>query len=174
MTLNLEAGKTEAMVISLDPRETAGKATPHIHINHEPVLYTKNPTMLGVTKDPQLNFTEHARLAASNMAKRNSILATLSGKDWGLLANDLRHLYTSYVRPGGCYGAGVFFHFLSDSSAKKLESANYTAARAITGAPKGSPAAATCREAGLPKLRFNPTSASTASHQTGERSATSD
>ena len=66
-------------------------------------------------------------------------------------AKDLAHLYKSYVRPGGLYGAGVYFHFLSDSASAKLKCENYNAAM-CDGAPRGAPAAPTRREAGLPNL----------------------
>ena len=108
---------------------------------------------LGITLDPQLNFTEHTKQAIKKMQNRTKILLALSGKDWGLKAKDLRQLYDGYVRPSGTYGVGVFFPFLSDTSAASIESSNYAAARIIVGAPAGSPARQTRTEAGLPRIR---------------------
>ena len=137
--INMDAGKTEAMVFSLDPRETAEKTRPSLHIDGVPVGHTKHPVTQGITLDPQVTFTEHARLAKKSMSSRNNILRSLSGKNWGLLSADLRHLYKAYVRPAGMYGSGAYYNFLGDSAKKNLEVTNSEAARAITGAPKGSP-----------------------------------
>ena len=189
----------EAMFFSLDPRETAGKTRPPLHIDGVPVGYTKHPVTLGITLDPQVTSTEHARLAKKRMSSRNNILRYLSGKNWGLLSVDLRHLYKAYVRPGGMYGSGVwtssssewtsasllvwetglpfgapviaraaslfvtsrFFlaespkkWILGDSAKKNLEVTNNDAARAITGAPKGSPVFQTRREADVHSLEL--------------------
>ena len=154
MEVNLDRGKTEAMVVSLDPRETAGKAQPPLFMNGKGIGYNKNPVILGVTLDPQMNFTEHATSAKTKLRKRCNIIAALSGKNWGLKAKDLAHLYKAYVRPGGLYGAGVYYHFLGDTAAAKLESENYQAARCIVGAPRSAPALQTRREAGIPSLRI--------------------
>ena len=120
MEINLDAGKTEALVISLDPRETAGKSQPLLKIYDKQVNYSKNPVSLGTTLDPQLNFTEHTKQAKKKMQNRTKILSSLSGKDWGLTAKDLRQLYNGYVRPSGTYGVGVFFPFVSDPSAASI------------------------------------------------------
>jgi ribonuclease HI len=64
----------------------------------------------------------------------------------------LRALYVGYARPAALYAAGVWFPFLAPTHVARLESANYAAARVITGAPAGSNAIATCRETGLMPL----------------------
>ena len=64
----------------------------------------------------------------------------------------LRTLYASYARPAALYASGVWFPFLARTHASRLESANYAAARVITGAPVGSNAKATCQEAGVLSL----------------------
>ena len=80
MEVNLDRGKTEAMVVSLDPRETAGKAQPPLFMNGKSIGYNKNPVILGVTLDPQMNFTEHATSAKTKLRKRCNIIAALSRK----------------------------------------------------------------------------------------------
>ena len=135
----MDAGKIEAMFFSLDPRETAGKARLPLHTDGVAVGYTEHPVTLGISLDPEVAFTEHGRLTKKRMSSRNNILRSLSGKKWGLFSADLRHLYKAYVRPGGIYGSGVYYHFLGDSAKKNLEVTNNDAACAITGAPKGSP-----------------------------------
>ena len=71
------------------------------------ICYNKNPVILGVTLDPQINFTEHAPSAKVKLRKRCNIIAAFSGKNWGLKAKDLADLYKAYGRPGDLYGAGV-------------------------------------------------------------------
>ena len=100
MEVNLDRGKTESMAVSVDPRETAGKAQPPLFMNGKSIGYNKNPVILGVTLDPQMNLTEHATSAKTKLRKRCNIIAALSGKNWGLKAKDLAHLYKAYVHPG--------------------------------------------------------------------------
>ena len=68
-------------------------------------------------------------------------------------ATDLKRLYRAYVRPGGLYAAEVWGAFTADSHIAHLETCNNMAARAITGAPKGSPAAQTRAEIALTTIR---------------------
>ena len=144
MTINLNPGKTEALCISLHPRVTARKATPYVHINNTMIRYNKNPYIFGITFDSQLSFNAQAKKSADKLKKRTRILQALAGRNWGLTAIDLTTLYKNYARSGGTYASGVWFNFLADSWADKLESANYQAARVITGIPRGSPIHPTC------------------------------
>ena len=151
------ASKTEALVISLDPRETAGKAKPPLRLAGDTVKYSsdlqrKGPEILGITFDSQLRFTEQTATARSKLKTRTKIIQALAGTDWGMQGSVLRHLFNAYARPGGLYAAGVWYSFTSQTNRDKLESLNYQVARIITGAPKGSNAVATCREAQLPPI----------------------
>ena len=94
-----------------------------------------------------------ARLRASLSDRRGIYSTRLKFCSWGLTAIDLTTLYKTYVRSGGTYASVVWFKFLADSWAEKLESANYQAARVITGIPRGPPIHPTCMEAGLPPIR---------------------
>ena len=57
------------------------------------------------------------------------------------------------MRPAGAYAAGAWWPFTSRTNQDKLESANYMAARVISGAFAGTNAAATVQEVGLPPFR---------------------
>ena len=48
----------------------------------------------------------------------------------------------------------MYYHFLGDTAAAKLEFENYQAARCIVGAPRSAPAMQTRREAEIPSLRI--------------------
>ena len=144
--------KTEAVVVTTDPRQVNGKCQPPLAINDQQIRYTAAPEILGVTVDSQLRFTAHARDARAKFFARTNIIKALTGTTWGADERTLRALYVGYARPAALYAAGVWFPFLAPTHATRLESANYAAARIITGAPAGSNAIATCREAGLMPL----------------------
>ena len=145
--------KTEAVVVSLDPRETAGTAQPPITLLEMKIDYKKKVTILGVQIDSQLRFGNHAQKARKKLHKRNQMIQALAGRDWGMSATDLKKLYRAYVRPGGLDEAEVWGAFTADSHIAHLETCNNMAARAITGAPKGSPAAQTRAEIALTTIR---------------------
>ena len=145
--------KTEALVFSVDPRETSGKAQPNLMLLGKPVPFSKEATVLGIKRDSQVRFGAQTTAAVKKMSRRCQILQALSGKDWGPTAADVRRLYESYVRPGGLYGAGVWGSFLAETQMKKLETCNNRAARIITGLPRDSPVGPTRMEADLPPLR---------------------
>ena len=139
--LKVCASKTEALVISLDPRETAGKAKPPLRPAGDTVKYSsdlqrKGPEILGITFDSQLRFTEQTVTACSKLKSRTKIIQAVAGTDWGMQGSVFRHLFNAYARPGGLYAAGVWYSFTSQTNRDKLESLNYQVARIITGAPK--------------------------------------
>lgn len=146
--------KTIGTVISSDCNEFNGKCCPALLLDNVPITYKPDLTILGVRIDSQLRFTEHALQSEKQLKARINILKALAGTTWGSDEDTLRQLYVSYARPGALYAAGIWFPFLANSNAQRLESANYSAARVITGAPAGTNAAATLREAEIPPLNL--------------------
>lgn len=144
--------KTEAIVFTVDPAQVNGKCQPSLNLSGTQLTYNATPTILGVKFDSQLRFNAQAQKAATTMAGRVNILRALAGTSWGCDEATLRSLYVGYARPAALYAAGVWYPFLSRTHTNRLESLNYAAARVITGAPRGSNAVATCREAGLAPL----------------------
>ena len=142
--------KTVAMVISTDPREVNGKARPPLHLGGQQI-YSPTVTILGVEVDSQLTFTHHAKTAADKLRRRCNVFRMVAAKSWGANTQTLRHLYTSFVRPAGMYGAGVWLPFTAGATRDKLETVNSGAARTITGVAAGSRTATTlCDEETLP------------------------
>ena len=92
-------------------------------------------------------------MARKKLHQRNRILQTLAGKNWGLRASSLHHLYRTYVRPGGLYASEVWGAFTAETHLSNLEACNNRAARIITGAPAGSPALATKSECDMTTIR---------------------
>ena len=129
-------------MISLDPRETAGKAVPELMMDNTRIRSEKQATILGVSIDSQLTFTSHCQNMAKKISKRTQVLSALAGKNWGIVANNLRSVYCSYVRPGGLYASEIWGPFLARTNINRLEVVNNRAAAIITGTPRGSPASA--------------------------------
>ena len=152
--LSLSKEKTEALVISTDPREVNGKARPALHLDGQQVKFNPNPTILGVKLDSQLTFTPHTLDVAAKMKRRCSALRAIAARDWGADTHTLRQVASAFVVPAGLYAAGAWWPFTAASTRQKLESANYLAARTISGVGAGSRAATTCRDAGLPPLEI--------------------
>ena len=147
--LSIAPDKTEALLVSTHPAENKAKLRPPINICGAPVDYRETIKILGVSLDSTLTLAPHAREAAKKMRSRCGALSAIAAKKWGAATDALRSLYEGYVRPAGSYAAGAWWPFLSKANADRLESATYTAARIITGAPVGSNAAALVSEAGL-------------------------
>ena len=147
--IGIAAEKTEALVVSVDPCQVNAKVQPRLVLNGTVLRYNPQPKILGVTLDSQLRFGPHARLATKRLDSRLNICKALSGTTWGADERTLRDTYVGYVRPAAMYAAGVWMPFLSACHVNRLEAKNNAAARTIVGAPAGSNAVATCREAGL-------------------------
>ena len=101
----ISAEKTQAMVISVDPKDR--KCQPTLFLNHQKIKYSKKLTIPRTTIDSQLRFTDQMKMAKAKLIRRNNMLTSLGGRDWRLTGADIRRLYNSYVRPGGAYAVEV-------------------------------------------------------------------
>ena len=111
-------------------------------------------TILGTTIDSQLRFTDHMKTSKAKLSRRNNMLKSLGGKEWGLAAVDSRRLYkSSYVRPGRANTWEVWERFLSVSVWSHIETANTLAAWIISGVRRGTPVEVSLTEAGLTTLK---------------------
>ena len=144
--------KSWALTLTCDPSETKGKATPPLTLDGASVDYDPGPTILGVRLDSQLRFGQQAAAAARKLRGRSSVLQALAARKWGACASVLHRVYTSYVRPAGLYAGGVWYSFLEPTHRRKLESANYRAARLIAGVAAGARTETLVRDVGLPPL----------------------
>ena len=62
--------KTEAMMFSLDPKETECKCQPKLSLLQEEVKYKKHPQILGVDYDPHCTFNKQAETATRTIKSR--------------------------------------------------------------------------------------------------------
>ena len=146
--LKIAPDKSQALLATLDPSENIRTAPP-ISIGGRIIPYGKTLKILGVQLDSQARSTAQAEAAGEKMKQRTRVLQALAGASWGPSPLTLRQLYEQFVRPSGLYGAGHWFHYLSETNRKSLQRTENACARIIVGAPRGSPAEATTREAGL-------------------------
>ena len=152
--LEISVEKTEAVVISLDPREVNGKCRPQMSLAGQAISYNPTPSILGVVLDSQLTFGHQALLASEKMKRRLNILRAVAARSWGADTTTLRRIYTAFIRPAGMYAAGIWWSFASATSRQRIESVNYAAARTITGVGAGSRAATTIMDASLPPMEL--------------------
>ena len=117
---------------------------PEIRFNNIPVMRVNDHKHLGIILDSKLSFSTHIKSAISKTRKGIGLLRYLSGY---LPMHTLNELFKLYVRPHLDYG-DVIYHVPSkvcDFSSnitlptlmEKLESVQYSAARAITGTWRG-------------------------------------
>ena len=117
---------------------------PEIRFNNIPVMRVDDHKHLGIILDSKLSFSTHIKSAISKTRKGIGLLRYLSRY---LPMHTLNELYKLYVRPHLDYG-DVIYHipakvcdFSSNitlpSLMEKLESVQYSAARAITGTWRG-------------------------------------
>ena len=147
--VSLAPGKTEAVLLTCDPRQVNNKIAPALVLAGEPVAYNPRPRILGVTFDSQVSFGPQAAEAARRLRRRSAVLTALAARSWGAQTATLRRVYTAFARPAAMYAAGVWLPFSSPSYRARLERANYAAARTITGVSAGARASVVVRDAGL-------------------------
>ena len=135
--LQLNIGKCETTLFTTSTMES--KHVPHLLLKNTPIANNKNPTFLGVTFDRSLSFNAHVKKIQSKMKKRNQVIQTLRGRDWGLKQQDMRQVYITYIRSAAEYCTGAWGASLSKTQMEKIEVAERASARVITNCTKSTP-----------------------------------
>ena len=151
--LQLAPEKTEALLVTVDPRQNNAKCRPPLQLCGTDVNYVRELKVLGVTIDSQLTMACQAKAAADKIRSRNRVLASIAARSWGADTDCLRHVYTSFGRPAGLYAAGAWMPYTSPTQEAHVQRADNEAARIITGLPAKTNAAVALREAGLGPAR---------------------
>ena len=107
---------------------------PSVFFNDTIVERSTNQKHLGIHLDEKLDFNAHIKEKISKAYRGIGIIKKLQSK---LPRNALLTIYKSFIRPHLDYGDIVYNQPTNDSFCKNLESAQYNAALAITGAIKG-------------------------------------
>ena len=100
--------------------------------------------------DKKLNFKEHLKKVESEVSKTISIICKLQNI---LPRSALLIIYKSFIRPHLDYGDIIYDKAFNESSQAKLESLQYNATLAITGAIRGSSTEKSFEELGLESLK---------------------
>ena len=124
---------------------------PPLTFNNIPVALTNSQKHLGMQLDSKLNFEEHLSKVESKVNKTIGIIRKLQNV---LSRQALITIYKSFVRPHLDYGDIIYDKAFNESFHAKLESLQYNAALAITGAIRGSSSEKVYEELGLETLKL--------------------
>ena len=123
---------------------------PPLTFNNIPVAQTNCQKHLGMQLDKKLNFDEHLSKVESKVNKTISIICKLQNV---VPSPALLTIFRSFVRPHLDYGDIIYDKAYNESFHAKLESLQYNASLAITGAIKGSSTEKIYEELGLETLK---------------------
>ena len=123
---------------------------PSLVFNSNNVLQTSSQKHLGVTLDVKLTFDEHLNNVLNKVNKAIGLLRKLQNL---LSRSTLITIYKAFVRPHLDYGDILFDQTYNSSFHEKLESIQYNACLALTGAIRGSSKEKIYQELGFESLR---------------------
>ena len=125
-------------------RKRSVTSHPPLTFNSIPVAQTHSQKHLGMQLDKKLNFEEHINKVDSNVNRKlQNVLPRTA----------LLTIYKSFIRPHLDYGDIIYDKAFNESFHAKLESLQYNATLAITGAIRGSSSEKIYEELGLESLK---------------------
>ena len=122
---------------------------PTLYFNNSPVTSAPFQKHLGLFLDEKLTFGHHVNEKISKANKGIGLIKRLYSY---LPRNSLLSIYKSFIRPHLDYGDVIYDQPHNDTFCKMIESVQYNAALAITGAIKGSSRERLYKELGLESL----------------------
>ena len=102
---------------------------PDITLEDTQLPLERSPKLLGVIMDPSLSFHKHCNYVSDRIDKRNNILKALAGSSWGQDKETLLLTYNALGKSIASYAAPVWSTNASDSSFKKIQTAENAALR---------------------------------------------
>ena len=132
-------------------RKQAKAVHPDLVFNNTPIPQTHYQKHLGVYLDVKLNFKLHIKEKISKAMKEFGIIKKLSNV---LPRKSLITIYKSFVRPHLDYGDLIYDQPNNESFCHQIESVQYNASLAITGAIKGISRLKLYNEIGFESLMF--------------------
>ena len=148
MSFNPDISKQAHQVVFSRKRSLVSH--PSLTFNNIPVAQTSSERHLGMHLDKKLNFEEHLNKVETKVNKSDGIIRKLQNV---LPRSALLTVYKSFIRPLLDYGDIIYDKAFNESFHEKLESLQYNAALAITGAIKGSSTVKLYEELGLESLK---------------------
>ena len=131
-------------------RKTSSKPYPSLNFNDNPVHQVPLQKHLGLFLDPKLSFVEHIQCILIETCKIIGLIRKLQPV---IPRAALLTIYKSFLRSRLGYGDVIYDRAFSESFQNKLESVQYNAALAITGAIRGSSKEKLYQELGLESLK---------------------
>jgi len=131
-------------------RKIRNQSHPSLYFNNNPVQKTTSQKHLGLHLDTKLDFQEHLKKV---FAKVNKPIALLRKLRTILPRSALLTIYKSFIRPHLDYSDIIYDQAFNNSFHQKLESIQYNAALAITGAIRGTSTEKLYQELGLESLQ---------------------
>ena len=148
MTFNPDPNKQAQEVIF--SRIIKKTSQPPLNFNNNSVKQVQFQKHLGVYVDDKLDFREHFRYIFKMVNRTISLLRKLQNI---LPRAPLVTIYKSFIRPHLDYGDILYDQMFNNSFHEKLESIQYNAALAITGAIRGSSREKLYQELGFESLQ---------------------
>ena len=109
---------------------------PNITLEDTQLPLECSPKILGVIMDTSLSFHKHCNYVSERIDKRNNMLKALAGSSWGQEKETLLMTYNALGKSIASYATPVWSTNASDSSFKKIQTAQNAALRTVTGAHK--------------------------------------
>ena len=131
-------------------RKKKTQSHPAISLNNIHVERTSYQKHLGLLLDEKLNFKQHVDSAILKINKGISVIKELRHS---LPRKSLLTIYKAFLRSLVDYGDIIYDQPQNESFCKKIESVQYRAALAITGAIQGTSRDKFCNELGLESLK---------------------
>ena len=131
-------------------RKKQSQSHPSISLNNIPVEVASYQKHLGIILDEKLNFKQHIDNAILKINKGISVIKKLR---YSLPRKSLVTIYKAFLRPLIDYGDIIYDQPQNESFCEKLESVQYKAALAITGAIQGTSREKIYQELGLESLK---------------------
>jgi ribonuclease HI len=104
-----------------------------------PLPFDPKPKFLGLTLDRSLFFGPHVDAIRGKMVSRLNAIRAIASTRWGAAAHVIRQAYLGYVASVAHYASAIWATGASTSHLTRVEAANCSGARAITGCCLGTP-----------------------------------
>ena len=148
MSFNLDPSKQAQEIIF--SRKKMKPSYPSVYFNNIPVSSTSVHKHLGILLDDKLSYEHHLKSVLNKVKKTIGILRKFQQI---LPRHSLITIYKSSIRPHLDYGDIVYDRAFNESFHKYLESIQYSAPIAITGAIRGTSSEKLFQELGLESLK---------------------
>ena len=130
-SLLISAPKSSVTLFTPETRQAM--LQPQIEVEGSILPLVKCPKILGVQFDTMFSFNKHCEYVADRISARNNILKALAGTTWGQQKETLLMTYKALGRSIANYATPVWSPNSSDSSIKKIQTAQNEALRVATG-----------------------------------------